>query len=91
MGTVGAKYQCPVCGYEGLQHEPRSSENGGSYEICPSSGFQFGVSDDRDEIMDENWREAWRSRGMPWSSNGIAPPVNWDADNQVRGLISRGP
>ena len=39
-------YLCPVCGYPELEEVPRTHDGGGSYEICPSCSFQFGVSDD---------------------------------------------
>ena len=39
-------HKCPVCGYPKLEEAPRTQAGGGSYEICPSCGFQFGVSDD---------------------------------------------
>ncbi len=40
---------CPVCGYKNLYepaYQPTPKGNLGSYEICPSCGFQFGVTDD---------------------------------------------
>lgn len=72
------QHACPVCGYTGLKEEPRSSSGGGSFEICPACGFQFGVSDDDDGISYEEWREDWVERGMEWSSKGITPPPGWD-------------
>ena len=49
-------YLCPVCGFKDLQECPRSVAEGGSYEICPSCGFQFEVSDDDDGFTYESWR-----------------------------------
>ena len=44
--TTGPHYRCPVCGYPGLDEPPRTEESGASYEICPSCGFEFGVTDE---------------------------------------------
>ena len=65
------KFTCPVCGYPELEEPPRSPRTGGgSYEICPSCGFQFGVTDDdkgvsyeeRDVMMDDKARAEMRAR-----------------------------
>lgn len=74
---------CPVCGYPGLEEPPRSSGGGGSYEICPSCGFQFGVDDDDKGISHEEWRSRWAGKGLPWSSRGIPKPKGWDATAQL--------
>jgi hypothetical protein len=78
-------YECPVCGYPELSI-PAYSGNAGSYEICPSCGFQFGVSDDNDRITFDEWRESWIDQGMPWNSRGIRPPVNWNPRQQLSRL-----
>jgi hypothetical protein len=75
-------YDCPVCGYPDLTEAARSYESG-SYEICPSCGFQFGVSDDNGGISYDEWRESWIDQGMPWNSKGIKPPTNWDPRQQL--------
>jgi hypothetical protein len=77
-------FTCPVCGYPGLNEQPRSEVNGGSYEICPSCGFQFGVSDEDRGISDDQWRQAWIRAGMPWNSVGIKPPANWNPGEQLK-------
>jgi transcription elongation factor Elf1 len=76
-------YQCPVCGYDELQESPRSESGGGSYEICPSCGFQFGVTDDDEGVSYLDWREAWIKKGMPWNSKGITPPISWNPELQL--------
>jgi hypothetical protein len=76
-------YTCPCCGYPGLHEPPRSTSGGGSYEICPSCGFQFGVSDDDAGFTYHSWREQWEKRDMPWSSRGIAPPRGWNPEAQL--------
>ena len=80
---------CPVCGFTSLREPPRSPQTGaGSYEICPSCGFEFGVTDDDRGITFEQWRSRWVGLGKPWSSRGIEPvPDEWDPDAQLRALI----
>lgn len=90
MGTV--KYMCPVCGYDGLEEPPRSpSTGGGSYEICRSCGFQFGVTDDDRGFSYDAWRQQWIARGMPWDSEGIEElPKDWDPKRQLDNLKETG-
>ena len=70
-------YCCPVCGFSKLKEPPRSASGGPSYEICPACGFQFGVSDDDDEINYQQWRADWVDSGMEWTSLGIPQPRGW--------------
>lgn len=79
-------YTCPVCGYPALEEPPRSRSGGGSYEICSSCGFQFGVTDDDQGFTYEQWRERWRKQGMPWDKNASAPPPGWDPVDQLRNI-----
>ena len=81
-------HTCPVCGYNQLSEPPHSASGGGSYEICPSCGFQFGVSDDDDGISYDEWRKQWISEGMPWSSKGIPKPRGWRPDRSEAGKKS---
>lgn len=74
---------CPVCGYDGLYEPPRSPSGGGSYEICPSCGFQFGVTDDDRGIDYATWREQWIANGTPWNGIGRQPPPGWDPAEQL--------
>jgi hypothetical protein len=85
-------FTCPVCGYPELQESPRSPRTGGgSYEICPSCGFQFGVTDDDRGIGYEDWRTRWIEKGMPWDSAGIEePPPHWDPHEQLKRVADRG-
>ncbi len=78
-------HPCPVCAWPKLHEAPRSKSGGGSYEICPSCGFEFGVSDDDAGHNYAGWREAWVKRGMPWSSQSQPAPVKWDPARQLRG------
>ncbi len=83
-------YVCPVCGYPELEEPPRSTSGGASYEICPSCGFQFGVTDDDKGYSYDEWRGEWRRQGMPWDKRCSTPPVGWDPVEQLRriGAIS---
>lgn len=71
-------HTCPVCAYPKLTEPPRSKSGGGSYEICPSCGFEFGVSDDDLGHTYESWRKQWVAKGMKWSSRGNEQPADWN-------------
>lgn len=73
---------CPVCGYPSLQEPPRSTTGGGSYEICPSCEFEFGVSDDDLGYTYDEWRREWLSDGMPWRSSR-PKPRQWNPEEQL--------
>lgn len=77
------RQRCPVCGFDGLEAPPRGRAGGGSFEICPCCGFQFGVTDDDRGITPAVWRAAWVRNGMPWRSKGIPKPRGWDARKQL--------
>jgi hypothetical protein len=77
---------CPVCGFTELESAPRSPHTGGgSFEICPSCGFQFGVIDDDKGFTYEEWRALWRMQGMPWSSSRPRPE-HWNPKKQLDNL-----
>ena len=85
-------FRCPVCGFADLTEMPRSAESGGSYEICPSCGFQFGVTDDDRGFTYVQWRERWVGMGMRWDSTGIEPPpAGWNPSEQLRQLLEGSP
>lgn len=77
------KFTCPVCGYAGLDEEPRTASGGGSFEICPSCGFQFGVTDDDQGVTYEQWRHWWIEGGMVWDKARSEPPDGWDPVQQL--------
>ena len=79
-------YTCLVCGFPGLEEPPRTDSGGGSYEICPSCSFQFGVSDDDRGYSYEVWRQNWISGGMAWDRGQTPPPAGWDPNSQLRGI-----
>lgn len=76
-------HTCPVCAYPKLHEMPHAPSGGGSYEICPSCGFQFGVDDDDKGLTYEQARERWVQGGMKWHSHGTAAPKGWDAAAQI--------
>jgi predicted RNA-binding Zn-ribbon protein involved in translation (DUF1610 family) len=80
-------YTCPVCGYPELNEPPRSSSGGGSYEICPSCGFEFGYTDDDLGFSYEQWRQRWTQQGMKWRSTSRTPPPGWDPEAQLQRLL----
>lgn len=78
------RFTCPVCGYPGLLEPPYSPSGGGSYEICPSCGFEYGFTDGDSHYTFESWRERWVAEGMPWHSEWIEPrPQDWDPKAQL--------
>ena len=84
---VAVTHLCPVCGYDGLYDPPRSpTTGGGSYEICPSCGFEFGVTDDDLGISYVDWRRLWIREGMQWQSVGRPQPHHWDPATQLHRL-----
>ena len=75
-------HKCLVCGYPKLEETPRTQSGGGSCEICPSCGFQFGVSDDDRGFTYAQWREKWRAGWDEMSrANNSRPPVGTQHDN----------
>jgi hypothetical protein len=81
---VSDTYTCPACGWPGLTEAPRSASGGGSYETCPSCGFEFGFTDDDLGFTYASWRRKWIDDGMPWSTTYEPPPTSWDPEVQVR-------
>jgi hypothetical protein len=79
-------YQCPICGYPSLTEPPRSARSGGgSYEICRSCGFEFGVTDDDLGFSYGEWRRLWVEAGMPWRSTQPMP-TGWAPARQLATL-----
>ena len=80
-------FTCPICGYPYLSEPPREDDGDGSYEICSSCGFEFGVTDDDKGFTDESWRARWIALGMPWKSRTIKPPPGWNPQQQLANLL----
>jgi hypothetical protein len=85
-------YQCPVCGYGGLDEPAYDPKSGlGSYDVCASCGYEYGVTDDDLEISHDEWRRRWIKGGMQWWASEIqAPPQGWDPIAQLATLRQRG-
>jgi hypothetical protein len=73
-----------VCGYPSLEEAPRTQGAGGSYEICPSCGFQFGVTDEDKGVSYEEWRRRWILQGCPWNGVGTKSPLDWNPRAQMK-------
>ncbi len=76
------KHICPVCGCDHLHEPAYDDEGGGSYEFCPSCGFQFGYHDNGEDVDDstifhQRWRQQWIEGGMVWWSPSRQPPESW--------------
>jgi hypothetical protein len=81
-------YTCPVCGYADLPWPPVDEDGDGLFEICPSCGFQFGVTDDDEGFTYESWRARWIDLGMPWDPSGATPPPrDWNPAHQLEDLL----
>ena len=78
-------HMCPVCGYADLDKPAYSRGNVGSpsFEYCPSCGFQFGWTDDDQQITHEQWHEKWIAKGTPWDNEQIEKPFNWNPREQL--------
>ena len=87
QGRLTSAYNCPVCGFRGLMEPPRTTEGGGSYEICRACGFQFGVDDEDRGFTYGSWRKRWIERGMPWSS-ASPPPSEWNPTAALKNLAA---
>lgn len=75
---------CPVCGFPGLELPARTAEGGGSFEICPSCGFQPGVDDDDLGITIAEAFARWAAAGKPWFSRTISPTPAWNPSASAR-------
>jgi predicted RNA-binding Zn-ribbon protein involved in translation (DUF1610 family) len=87
--VTSVKHMCPVCGYPELSEPARRAGGGGSYEICHSCGFEFGVSDNDQGFTDEQWRQKWIDDGMRWQSVGRKQPEGWNPVEQLSNLTKQ--
>lgn len=69
------KYTCPVCGYRELVDPPKD------WEICHCCGTEFGNDDY--QTSHEELRKRWITAGMPWFSNAVRKPRNWNPVKQL--------
>jgi hypothetical protein len=68
---------CLVCGYE-MDDPPRD------YNVCPSCGTEYGVSDVNASYDD--LRKAWLRTGPVWWSKTDEQPDNWSPSRQLANL-----
>lgn len=71
---------CPVCGFPDLDEPAYHSDLGGSYEICPCCGTEFGYDDAGSSIPE--LRQRWKDNGCRWWSSS-SPPINWNPALQL--------
>jgi transcription elongation factor Elf1 len=71
------RFTCPVCGFSGLTEPPWSDEGGGSQEICPQCGIQFGYTDAAggDAVKREEIYAEWRRKYLSGRAGNSAGPV----------------
>ncbi|MCW5558721.1 MAG: hypothetical protein KIT22_12950 [Verrucomicrobiae bacterium] len=88
--SVRRRYRCLACGYPGLTENPRPKSGGGSFEICPCCGYQFGVDDDDRGVTPSEHRQRWVATGAPWFSRATRPPPRWSARVQLEKAFGKG-
>ncbi len=76
---------CPVCGFDRLAEPPYNAEGGGSFEICPCCGFEYGFDDHGEGRTHAAHRADWLERGAPWFDPD-ARPEGWDLQRQLEGV-----
>lgn len=76
---------CPVCGYAGLAEPPYNAKGGGSFEICPSCGFEYGFDDDSQGISHDAARATWLAGGADWFRPERRPD-GWDLAAQLANI-----
>jgi hypothetical protein len=79
---MSKSYTCPVCGFGGLMRPPRNEKGGGSCEICPRCGTEFGYHDS--SSSDSELRHRWLKAGAAWHSRFRCPPQDWDPYRQLK-------
>jgi hypothetical protein len=93
--TSDGTFTCPVCGYDGLE-EPPWEDGGGSDDICPSCGTQFGYQDasayegfNTRLAVHAKLRTTWIEAGMKWHFASIeSAPDGWDPQEQLARLLA---
>ena len=79
------EFMCPVCGFPGLTEPPYNADGGGSYEICPCCGFEFGFDDQSEGVTHEDFRATWIAAGAE-RFDPQQKPDGWDLEAQLRNL-----
>lgn len=76
-------YECPVCGYNELQHAPEL------FTICPCCGTEFGNTDF--DVSHEELLIRWLEKGAPWFDAGTPRPRAWSPEKQLERAGLRQP
>jgi hypothetical protein len=63
-------YECPVCGFPGLEEPPED------FVICPSCGTEFGYHDHT--RTHAQLRHQWVRAGAQWHSQVDERPTGWN-------------
>jgi len=79
---VDGPFICPVCGFDGLSEPPYNADGNGSYEICPSCGFEFGYDDHSEGVSHDEFRASWLAAGAEWFDPDQRPD-GWDLRAQL--------
>jgi len=83
------QHLCAICGYRHLKLPQRTSSGEASREICPSCGFEPGLTDNDQRISTEQWREQWVANGCRWFSKRMARPKSWNPIKELHSLLRR--
>lgn len=85
MSGDADSYMCPVCGFVGLAQPPYNEAGGGSFEICPCCGFEYGFDDQSEGRSFEDYRCSWLAAGAKWF-NPDRRPADWHVEAQLANL-----
>lgn len=80
---------CLACGFKGEEEpfyiyidETHFGQNEGA--ICPSCGYQPGVTDIDKGYSFKAWRHKWVEAGAQWGTIFVIPSKDWNAKDQLR-------
>lgn len=82
------KSLCPVCGYrfDGSIYDDETGEIGEDYNICPSCGFAYSVTDIDKGFTFTEWRHQWISNGMQFKHIIAQLDSSWNPIEQLKGI-----
>ena len=80
------KFICPVCGYDSLDEPAYDEYDCPTYNICPCCLNEFGYTDAR--RTHEELRKEWICKGKKWGRLGDVPPIDWDANIQLKNVLT---
>lgn len=76
---------CPVCGFDGLQEPPFSTNGYPSQEICSCCGFQFGFDDSSEGTTYIEYRLNWINEGYKFFDTDGQPKL-WNYETMLNQL-----